>query len=415
MRGQRSRTSASPTPLQVGQNIKLTWQRSPDLPEVPHHPQMSAVSGLSVSVSDYIDASHFASNAQIPASLPNLRVLEVKCDFPHWTQGVDKMHYAWDPEGPGYWSHVHTATLEGYLGRLDRTYQYKTLSSLLHRIASSVREFQLESHGFDECPSDIDSLIPDLPNLRTLALSAVPLRLLTALLKRAPFLETLVIEDRLTVPGNDFTQNEPGEDNWDEVGSTASRRTAGSSSVKSGKIRPRHLARALLGLRVLNSSDGLRLKRLYIATFSQPGSPRECRLIAAGARILIGLAALSRLTNLLLDRWLFTVLMARDVALPSQLQLLRVLFSPWDAQDADVDTYGAKFVRVDQPFDRLGAHIRRDMYKKLRTVKLIYRYSTSDGRPFALNRGTEEWRSFVVTCRERRVFVSVLDVSEFDA
>ncbi|KAH7102600.1 hypothetical protein BKA62DRAFT_699206 [Auriculariales sp. MPI-PUGE-AT-0066] len=337
-----------------------------------------------------------------PATTPNLRVLRINISrqqlFTDTLPSRQLMLQEALLDGTK-WTSLRELDFDGYVMALGAE-AYTAVTLLLQRAAPTLSVLYLLPFDFDAPPEDIENLLPELGELHTLAI-----------LQKAPNLRKLIFTERLSVPGEDFQSREPDEANWDETGSTGSRATRGTTTAD---LRPRHLAQALLDRRLLTKTSGVRVRSLSMFPFSQAYSARACRLIAAGARIILGFPALGHVTHCMIDRWLFTALMARDVVLPEHLCVLRIMTSTWTGRDADPDVYGEQFTRLDQPFGHIAAQIQRGCYRSLRGVYLLHR-EDDDGlilHDVFPNRDTDEWRLFSNTCAAKRISTMILRVSE---
>ncbi|KAH7102597.1 hypothetical protein BKA62DRAFT_756522 [Auriculariales sp. MPI-PUGE-AT-0066] len=158
-----------------------------------------------------------------PHTFPNLRYLRVEKDH------TNDYQRKWTPmaDDGSIWTDIRHLDILGSYSDHDGN-GYQLLKLLLNRTRLSLSVLHLMPLSFGTPPAGIDGLIPEMTGLRTLALGDIPLRLLTALLKKTPQLRTLIIQSKLR-PGTDFSSGSEDEEYLDEAdGSSASRTSKGS-------------------------------------------------------------------------------------------------------------------------------------------------------------------------------------------
>ncbi|KAH7102602.1 hypothetical protein BKA62DRAFT_699211 [Auriculariales sp. MPI-PUGE-AT-0066] len=349
------------------------------------------------------------SERYTPGNFPNLRYLGFRkylSPHPLLESLVESA------TNPGHWNSISEIQMKGVFSGDE--YTYGLFKVLLQRTASSLSGLHLLPHGFHYLSKNVnwDDIIPELSKLRTLTVSGIPLRLLTAILKKSVKLKSLVIEGRPHAVG-DYGTAEPDEPDWDETnGRTPSLKTIGTNRFN---IRPSNLARALLDVRVFNSASGMHIKSFSIIPFGVPDSPRQTRLIAAGARIVLGLPAMSGITHFTIDRSLFTTFVARKVDLPKRLVVLRVFFTEFDCEDGpEPDIWGEKYATPELVLGHFSKQLKDGAYKNLRAVKL-FNWTTQgpgSGR-LAINLTSIQWRTFRDVCASRRISLNIIPVTRF--
>ncbi|KAH7102593.1 hypothetical protein BKA62DRAFT_756520 [Auriculariales sp. MPI-PUGE-AT-0066] len=391
---------ALPVPLHTrSDNLNGTSMQFADL--------LRATSGLDVSFDDSdsfkaVIEQCYTSNH---GGTPNLRYLCVqkKSSSSTWPGGL-----APSQQDAGEWNNIREVIIRGSFS-FTGVVEPDALKTLLQRISASVSSLHLVPYEFDAPEGNIDDMIPEMSQLRTLTASNIPLRLLTGILKKSPSLRNIAIEARPS-PEYDYNTSEPDEPDWDEgKGTTGSLKTNGSNRLS---VRPSHLARALLNLRALNSASGIRIKSFTVTPMGEAANPRQTRLIAAGARIVLGLAALSRVTHLTLDRSLFTTLVARKVDLPKRLVDLRILFTEWDREDSEQDVWGVECARPELVFGLFAKQLKRSTYRSLRAVRLLYWQPEGSGK-FVVDLQSPQWAGFKDVCAARRISVIISPVERF--
>ncbi|KAH7102596.1 hypothetical protein BKA62DRAFT_699190 [Auriculariales sp. MPI-PUGE-AT-0066] len=328
------------------------------------------------------------SERYTPGNFPNLRYLGFRSDF---TPHPLSENLAESATNSGHWNSISEIHMRDVPSG-DEYVCYDWLKVLLQRTASSLSGLHLIPQGLHSPPKNVnvDDIIPELSQLRTLTVSDIPLRLLTAILKKSVKLKSLVIEDERT---HSFPQDD------------------GSNRFY---IHPSNLARALLHLPALNSASGMHIKSFSIIPFAVPNSPRQTRLIAAGARIVLGLPAMSGITHFTVDRSLFTTFVARKVELPKRLVVLRVLFTDFDCEDGpEPDIWGEKYATPELVLGHFSKQLKEGAYKNLRAVKLFNWTTHTGGGRLAINLTSTQWRTFRDVCASRRISLNIIPVTKF--
>ncbi|KAH7102608.1 hypothetical protein BKA62DRAFT_699223 [Auriculariales sp. MPI-PUGE-AT-0066] len=339
------------------------------------------------------------ASAYNATKLPNLRALQLDTRF-------RRQHCIEDGSSPqlGAWSDLQMLTVRGYFVPFDGA-EYELIRSLLHRAAPSLSTLHLLL-GFDSLsplPHDLNEIIPEMNHLRSLAISNVPVRFLTAILDKAPRLRSLQFEGRMK------------HDN-ESMNSSAKRVPGVSGEEAPNWVTLPQLERAIRASDALSPPTPSRaaaiyIKHLTLTPIGEAGTPDEIRRIATGAELVIGLSAFARVTHLALDRSLFTVFIARGVVMPAHIVSLQIVYTEWDRQVPEPDIFGEELARREQVFKKLGAQLMEGLYRNLRTVAVIY--WTHEGRPLVINQQSSDWLVFKRLCESRRITLTVQSVRNF--